>query len=320
MPARQNYSFLFSARWLRYIALALIAVTACVFLAMWQDSRRKERDQEIATIERNYNAAPVPLETVLAATSANLAPTDEWTKVTMHGRYDPSLAVLSRNRTVGAQPGYYAVVPLTLDSGRQILVSRGWLPTPSTGTPTPAEVVAAPAGPVTVTGWLRPTEDGLKDNNPPGLIRAIDTSRVPGLTDPYTGAYVQLEGDGTPDRGGLTPLPEPSTDPGSHLSYTLQWIAFGLMILTALVYATMKERKALESGRNEATDRGSQADNFVVVDKTAIAEGLDTSGSRYGTMRAATGRKVSSDEAIEDAQLDAAFHTDAVQASDTKSR
>lgn len=302
-----SYSFIFTSGWLRYIALALIAATACGFLASWQNSRRANREAEIRTIETNYSAAPVPLDTVLGSTSAPLEATQEWTHVRLEGTYAPQLAVLARNRTVGGQPGYYVIVPLKVDGGGQILVNRGWVPTPSSGTATPAEVPQPASGPVTVTGWLRPTEDGSKDSNPPGLIRAIDVTRVPGVTDPYQNAYVQLDSDDPAGQPGLATLPQPSVDPGSHLSYTLQWIAFGIMILTGITYAVWRERKLRQSA-----DEDEPENSYVVVDKDALASGLNPSASRYGAThhatqrnprRRITGQRSSPQQNIEDEEL-----------------
>lgn len=311
----KNYSFLASSNWIRYIVLALVAATACAFLANWQNDRRQQRDAEIATIKANYDADPVSVASTLADTSAPLEDTDEWTKVKMHGHYSPDLAVLARNRTSNGQPGFYVIVPFTLDSGTQILINRGWVPTPQSGKANAAEVPQPPEGDVTVTGWLRQTEDGSKDKNPPGMIRAIDTSRVPGLTDPYTQAFVQLQAEDPAGEAGLSPLPKPSLDPGSHLSYTFQWITFGIMILGAIVFTIVREKKTRDSSTDTPT-------TYVVVDKESIKHGAKEPATRYGTThhRTQSGeverargvkssvkkrekRKEMRDEDIEDAEL-----------------
>ena len=48
-----RYSFLFSPRWLKYIAMTIIVVIACIFLALWQKDRREQREHEIDTINAN---------------------------------------------------------------------------------------------------------------------------------------------------------------------------------------------------------------------------------------------------------------------------
>ena len=82
-----RYSFLFSARWLKYIAMAIIVIIACVFLALWQKDRRDQREQEIATITTNYSAEPVDITSVLSTPNSTLETTDEWTQVELTGSF-----------------------------------------------------------------------------------------------------------------------------------------------------------------------------------------------------------------------------------------
>lgn len=286
---RGGYRFVLSARWLRYIALAIVAAVACGFLANWQDHRRAARDAEIERIETNYHGAARPLPEVLPDRTAPLPVDAEWAKVAVTGSYDPGATVLARNRSLQNQAGFYVVVPLVLDSGDTIAVVRGWVPTTSEGSAPAREAIPAPpAGEVDVEMWLRPRQDASGDSNPPGLIRAIDPDAIPGMDSPVTEAYGQLSAeDPAPADDGLTPLPPPSTDPGSHLSYTFQWIVFGIMILAGVVYAARREKRALDAARSEQAAEAAPTE-YVVVDKAALARGgrrsagASTGGGRYG--------------------------------------
>lgn len=284
---RGGYRFVLSARWLRYIALALVAAVACGFLASWQDNRRAARDAEIERIEANYHGAARPLAEVLPDRTAALPVDAEWAKVTATGTYDTGATVLARNRSLQNQAGFYVVVPLALDSGGTIAVVRGWVPTTSEGSaPDPAAIPAPPTGEVDVEMWLRPRQDGSGDSNPPGLIRAIDPAVIPGMDSPVTEAYGQLSTEHPAPAGDeLTPLPPPSTDPGSHLSYTFQWIVFGIMILFGVVYAARREKRALDAARGEESADAAPTE-YVVVDKAALTRGPRTgptgAGGRYG--------------------------------------
>lgn len=314
-----NYSFVFSSRWLRYIALALLAVCACLLLANWQNHRRQQRDAQIATIQANYNSAPVPLKEVLPDRDTALAPTKEWTKVSAHGHYDPSHTVLARNRSLGGQPGFYVVVPFDVDGGGQIAVVRGWVAVPNAESqPKLDELPAPPDGDATVAMWLRPAQDGSKDDNPAGSIKAIDPHRIDGMDQAYTGVYGEMAAEdptASPDKGHveLQPLPKPDTDPGSHLSYTMQWIAFGVMILIAVVVGMRRERRARSEDRALADAREDERvdEGYMLVDKDALVSGARISGdeSRYGNgagaaYRAPRGHKRPRYEDEEDDQLD----------------
>lgn len=297
-----RYSFLFSARWLKYIAMAIIVIIACVFLALWQKDRRDQREQEIATITANFSADPVDISSVLPNPNSTLETTDEWTQVKLTGQYSDEDTVLARNRTVGDTPGFYVVTPFELTGGATIAVVRGF-------TAEQDAVPEAPQGEQTVVAHLRPAQDGSEDDNPKGLIRAIDPARIPGMDDAYSNVYVEAspaETGGSPEEE-LTPLPMPELDPGNHLSYMLQWFAFGIMIIIAVVISARRERKAAA----EAVEHSDPNSEMVVIDKAALDAGAKISqpGSRYGRSRWASPTVRGRDEADEDALFEERFRS-----------
>ncbi|WP_166971942.1 SURF1 family cytochrome oxidase biogenesis protein [Brevibacterium atlanticum] len=294
-----RYSFLFTARWLKYIAMAIIVVIACVFLALWQKDRREQREQEIATITANYSADPVAVDSVLPNTDSTLATTEQWTQVRMTGEYADGDTVLARNRTVDDQPGFYVVTPFHIAQGPTIAVVRGF-------TTEQESVPAARKGRQTVVAHLQPAQDGSDDDNPPGMIKAIDPARIPGMDDSYAHVYAEASSTGSDEaEPGLTPLPMPDLDPGNHLSYMLQWFAFGIMIIIAVAISARRERKAAA----EAAERGSDDNELVVIDKSALDAGakIGESGSRYGHNRFASPTVHGQAEAEEDAMLEERF-------------
>ncbi|WP_209324873.1 SURF1 family cytochrome oxidase biogenesis protein [Brevibacterium renqingii] len=297
-----RYSFLLSARWLKYIAMAIVVVIACVFLALWQKDRREQREQEIDTITANYSADPVAIDTVLSSTDSTLATTDEWTQVSLTGQFSDADTVLARNRTVNDRPGFYVVTPFELKDGSTIAVVRGF-------TAEEDSVPPAPRGEQTVIAHLRPAQDGSEDDNPRGMIKAIDPARIPGMEDSYSHVYAETSaesGDG-PAEEGLTALPMPDLDPGNHLSYMLQWFAFGIMIIIAVTISARRERKAAA----EAGARGGSDNEFVVIDKAALDAGAKVSqpGSRYGRNRFSSPGVHGQAEAEEDAMLEERFRS-----------
>lgn len=289
--AASSYSFIFSSRWMRYIIMAIVAAVACGFLANWQNNRREARDAEIARINANYHGAAEPLAEILPETSTRLPEDLEWKRFEATGTYDPASTVFIRNRSVDGQAGLYVLVPLRTDSGAELAVVRGWVPPGQTGqTPDLALLPDPPAGEVTVTGWLRVPQDSPDETVTQNSLRSIDPQNVPGMTDPYTGAYAQLDAEDPPAAEGLTALPPPSTDPGSHLSYTFQWIVFGIMILGGVVYAARRERISRDLEAAEQTGQATTT-QYVVVDKNTIAAGRGrraapsgpSRGTRYGS-------------------------------------
>lgn len=267
--------FLFTRRWLQYIGLAVIAAIACGLLANWQNERRESRDAEIDRIEAHYSADPVPLESVVPTPQTELDEDEEWTRVSTSGVYRTGEAVLARNRPKEGRAGYWVLVPFDTADGATVLVARGWI-AGSGADATTADLPAPPAGEVDLTAWLRPAQTGTAaENTPatayaPGSVLAIDPDLIVG-DDAYQGVYAYLEAEEPAPAEAPDPLPAPDTDPGSHLSYTMQWIAFGIMILVGVAYAAKRERDAVRRGDRAAPS--SEPQEYVVVDKAALAAG-----------------------------------------------
>lgn len=298
-----RYSFLFSPRWLKYIAMTIIVVIACVFLALWQKDRQDQRQHEIATANANYSSTPVDITSILGSTSANLHEDDEWRQVSLTGHFLESDTVFARNRTVNDKVGFYAVVPFELTSGDTIAIVRGWIAEPD-------EIPPAPTGEQTINARLQPAQDGSEDNNPDGLIKAIDPARIPGMDSAYENVYAEVvhTGNGLPDETGLLPLPAPDLDPGNHLSYMLQWFTFGIMIIIAVSISARRERRA----DAEAAEKFTGEVEYVVVDKAALGAGAKVSqpGNRYGRNRLGSPTVHGRDEDEEDAFIEDRFrHT-----------
>ncbi|MDN6190990.1 MAG: SURF1 family protein [Brevibacterium sp.] len=295
-----RYSFLFSPRWLKYIAMTIIVVIACIFLALWQKDRQDQRQHEIETVNANYSSTPVDITSILPSTSATLDEAHEWQQVSLTGHYLSSDTVFARNRTVNDKVGYYVVVPFELTSGDTIALVRGWIAEPDQVPPTPT-------GKQTIDARLQPAQDGSEDNNPDGLIKAIDPARIPGMDSAYENVYAEVvhTGNGSPDETGLMPLPKPDLDPGNHLSYMLQWFTFGIMIIIAVSISARRERRA----DAEAAAKVTGDVEYVVVDKEALGAGakIPQPGNRYGRNRLSSPGVHGRDEAEEDELIEDRF-------------
>src|SRR6476620_6175998 len=288
------YRFLFSSKWLGYLLLAAVFATACVLLGRWQMDRRAETLAEINRVVSNYSATPIPF----AAARDQFVHLDaerEWTQVELHGSYDTAGQRIVRNRPLNGQPGYEVVVPFKLDSGETVVIDRGWLPIGNKTPGSPDSVPAPPAGNVTVVARLKPAEPELQRGAPEGQLASIDlTAYSKQLGYPLlTGAYGQLASESPAVQDMPFPFPKPSTDEGTHLSYSLQWFAFGVLMFVGFGYA------ARQQARNAAID---------AEDAEAEAEeGVYVHASRPGPRRRPAPRKGRNPtaEEEEDAILDA---------------
>jgi cytochrome oxidase assembly protein ShyY1 len=271
------YRFLFSSKWLGYLLLAAIFATACVFLGRWQMDRRAETLAEINRVLSNYSAAPVPFAAVRDEFN-ELEPEKEWTQVEMKGQYDAAGQRIVRNRPLNGQPGYEVVVPFKLESGETVVIDRGWLPIGNNNPGRPDTIPAPPEGDVTAVVRLKAGEPTLQRGAPDGQLASIDLPTYAAeLEYPIlTGAYGQLASESPAAPEMPLPFPMPSTEEGTHLSYSLQWFAFGVLMFVGFGYA------ARQQARNAAIDAEEDADG---------EDGASDSGSPVHSAAAAARRR-----------------------------
>jgi putative membrane protein len=148
-------------------------------------------------------------------------------------------------RPVNSSPAFQALTPFRLNSGEIMLVNRGFVPANQDNVP---DIPAAPSEEVTIVGYARldeppPSHEPLTDQGRL-QVSGINSQQIADLTHLELGKdYVQLS-DGQP--GTLSAIPLPQLDSGPHLSYGIQWIAFGIMAPLGLgyfVWAEMRERR-----------------------------------------------------------------------------
>ena len=237
------------------VAAAVGLALVCTVLGSWQWQRHHERSAAIALVEANYHADPVPLAEVLQSPGDTLADDKVWTPVRVTGRYRPEQTVLLRNRPVESRPGYHVLVPFVVaggetaaddeaaadDGGGVLLIDRGWVPTDVSPDDAPP-----PAGDVEVVVRLRADEPPSGRDAPAGQVQAIAVPQVLAAAgaDPGTPtyrAYGALVREEPAAERPLGALPRPSTDPGSHLSYALQWWTFALGSLVGFSILARRE-------------------------------------------------------------------------------
>lgn len=253
--------FLVTRRWLSYIGCAILFAIACVLLANWQLARSKEAATANAIVAQNFNGPAVPLgEALPGLTSFDAA--QKWQRVTVAGVYLPEKQLLVRNRTIGTGPGYEVLTPLRLDDGALFVVDRGWIPVADTGGG-PSRVAAPPAGRVTVTARLKPSEPRLQGQTASGdqvpTVQLHDIARMLGGRV-YTGAYGVLQTQQPAPHTALTPVvtSPPTQDEGLHWSYMIQWIIFALIGFFGLGYAIRQEYKHRNDDADAASRRAAE--------------------------------------------------------------
>ncbi|MFB7890915.1 SURF1 family protein [Microbacterium sp. NPDC056044] len=256
-----------AGRWAIYVALAVVFAIACAFLSNWQFTRNQERSGQLALVDANYDATPVPLADLIPA-DGTFSPEDEWHPVVLTGTYLADEQLLVRNRPHGGTSAFEVLVPFRLDDGRVLLVDRGWV-APGRDQPDPDAIPAPPSGEATVIVRLRPGEPLPSSGRsaPEGQVPTINLGLVADSVPAATGdaleqsAYgVMMSEDPAPEAApaGLEP---PSDDPGPHLSYAIQWILFAVMGFVFIGYVIRTERRHRREDAEDARaeDGGTDA-------------------------------------------------------------
>lgn len=232
-------------RWGGYLAIVIVFAVACGLLSWWQWSRRADAVAEIDRVTANYDAQPVAVDDVLPALDS-WDIDDRWLPVRLTGHYLVDDQLLVRNRPYDGASGFEVLVPFELEDGRVFVVDRGWLPVGSS-IDAPDTVPSPPSGEVTVIARLKPGEPELPGRSAPeGQLATIHLPSVAELTGPetFTGAYgLLVSEDPAPGEARPAPAQKPAADEGPHLSYALQWIAFGVLAFVALFWAFRRERR-----------------------------------------------------------------------------
>lgn len=228
----------------------MVLALAVLFIALgfWQLDRLQERQHANLVNEERLSAEPRPVEQMIDATGDDISSL-ELRRGEATGRYVPEEQVLLRSQVRDGQPGYEAITPLLLDSGKAILVNRGWVPL-QMGDDDPSEF-APDDGTVTIIAPLRASQQrgATSRDEPPGeleVVSRVDVDRIGEQIDVEL-LPVYLEIQGSDD--GSVPVPETppdTTNEGPHLNYAIQWFAFAL--IGALGYGFLIRRALRRAG------------------------------------------------------------------------
>lgn len=208
---------------------------------MWQLERREQRRSRNDVILARLSLPPLDLPRDLDATVD-----PAYRKASVTGTFDPAHEIFLGSRSRDGVSGVHVVTPLRMDGADvAVLVDRGWIADEVLRNQ-PSETWAV-AGPVTVSGLLRPSQPEpslgfLADQIPPegGLpLRTWRVLNVEGIARqiPYPLLDVFLEQENPAPHGGA-PLPAGELDlsEGSHLGYAIQWFAFAAIAWIGAVF------------------------------------------------------------------------------------
>lgn len=245
------YRFLLTPRWWGINLFVVLAIPFCVFMGTWQLGRFEDRVQSHEEAEKQPDAG-----TRTAKPLAELLPVDQETSgrpAVTTGTYADQFLVPGRK--LDDRDGFYVLNLLRTDSGKALPVVRGWLP----GTAGHADVPAAPAGEVTVTGDLQASEntgsDGVSTRGglPEGQLGMISAASLVNLVpyDVYDAWVTLTEPEAGGSGGSMKPVPAVAAQGSGldlkafqNLGYTGEWFVFGGFVLFMWFRLVRREAEA----------------------------------------------------------------------------
>ncbi|MFM9050569.1 MAG: SURF1 family protein [Actinomycetota bacterium] len=229
------WSLLRTRRWLAFTALVLAAIVAFGLLSRWQWSRAEERRSDRIELQSETAENPVTWDAAMADPA-------QWRPVTLTGTYDDAATRLIRQRPLDGRNGFWVATPLQEGDGTRIWVNRGWVAIEGGATATQA-APAAPAGQVTVVGWLRESESmpsPAPTDLPAGQSAALDPASLDAGSAPDF--YVQAS-ESTPSDPAVTIVPVPVIDEGRNISYAIQWLLFAAVAIAGWLFFLRREAR-----------------------------------------------------------------------------
>ncbi len=257
--------FLLSPRWLLSHLLVALLIVLMVNLGFWQLRRLDEKQARIALVEARMDQAVVAVDE-LAPDGADDTAVDQarFRRVEATGTYDADETVVVRNRSQDGRAGGWLVTPLTLASGEQVGIIRGFVGlADDSSTPQPPP----PGGQVTVTGLAMDPDrlggtagkdiDELMATD--GVLPVLVQAQTSDPADAGPDTVTAENGDGPEPaapsdaaaEAGLVILPAPELSEGPHLGYAVQWFIFSTIALVG--YPIILRRVVIRRGK-EADD------------------------------------------------------------------
>ncbi|QSB17442.1 SURF1 family protein [Natronosporangium hydrolyticum] len=241
-------------------------------LGVWQLQRYEHRSEINQRIDAAEAGEAAPLTSLLPAPEpANQVgpppPADAgWAMVTATGQYDPAQEVLVRSRTVEGRVGVEVVTPLRLSDGTAVLIDRGWVPPAETGAADRPDAPAPPAGEVTVTGWVRPSErpDQVERRDGDLHTRRIDAATLAEhLPYPVYDGYLLLADQDPPVDEAFTLVPPRRENSWLNAGYAGQWWIFAGLVLFG--YGWVARREAHRDHSGHTSGAGSSTASATVT-------------------------------------------------------
>jgi surfeit locus 1 family protein len=226
------------------IMVGVVGIVAFSALGIWQLERLVWKENLISRVEQRIHAAPVPIPAMEEWASVD-PDTLAYRRVMVRGHFEHERETLVQAVTERGA-GFWVLTPLRTDAGAVVLVNRGFVPPEKRSAATRRE--GNPAGEISVTGLLRPTEPkgGFLRTNDPSADRwySRDVAAIAAARGFSRAAPFFIDADATPNAGewpagGMTVV----VFRNHHLVYAVTWFALALMSGWAVLFVVWRRPK-----------------------------------------------------------------------------
>ena len=219
-------------RYVFAILLGLSGAGVLIGLGLWQVQRLAWKEDFLARIETRISSPAVPLPLSVDPVR------DQYLPVLVQGTLTgDELRVLASLKQTGA--GYRVIAVLKTDTGRRILVDRGFLPED-------ARAAVPPAGPVRINGNLHWPDEVDRFTPAPDAKTGLWFARdVPAMAKALaTEPVLVVTWAAEPADRDLIALPVDTTRiPNDHLTYAITWFSLAGVWLGMTAYLLWRIRQ-----------------------------------------------------------------------------
>ncbi|QBF32936.1 SURF1 family protein [Thalassococcus sp. S3] len=216
------------------LIFGLSGAAILIGLGVWQVQRLAWKEGVLAEIDSRIAADPVGLPATFEPDA------DRYLPVAVTGEMlGQELHVLVSVKRVGA--GYRVIAPFETETGRRVMVDRGFVPTDAKNT-------ARMLGAMDVTGNLHwPREIDSYTPEPDVAGNTWFARDVPAMADALGTEPVLIVAKSQTDPS-VTPLPvDTSGIPNDHLEYAITWFSLALIWVAMTAYFLWRSRARTES-------------------------------------------------------------------------
>jgi surfeit locus 1 family protein len=227
--------------------LVFVLATLFIVLGFWQIQRAEEKNLMQEKLQERMRAEPFEYSAALGENWQLW----QYRRVILRGRFIAEKQVLIDNRVHNGKAGYHVITPfIDADTGRFILLNRGWITTgvnrnvlPDIVTPKDEVLVA---GRISVVRSRPPmlARDARPDEYNEKVWSYLDVDYFKQKTGLRVEPYIVLVDSDLNDQLARD-WPVINTKTGMHIGYAIQWFVFAIFVVVLFVAACFRKKTLL---------------------------------------------------------------------------